>query len=520
VDEYVRAIDDGMADAQVASEAKADRLLAIGAIIGVILLGLILLTGVLARDVSRRARSLAALAEQVAAGELDTTAKVRGDDELDAVAAAWNRMTSSLRSIIDAEKAGRAREAAQEARSRAVLNTTPDAILTIDDQGIVTSCNAAGERLFGYRADEVIGQNVKMLMPSPYREEHDGYLARYLRTGEKRIIGKAREVEAQRKDGTRFPMSLWVSELVHEGERMFIGVIQDISRRKDAEEKKQQLIHTVVETAGRLASTAAELLAGTTQQATGTQQQAAAVAQTVSTVDEVLQTSGQAAERAKAVADVSQRSVENTAKGKKAVEETIDVMNAVKNQAESVADSILALADQAHAIGEIIAAVNDIADQTNLLALNAAIEAARAGEHGRGFSVVATEVRTLADQSKKATSQVRQILGEIQKATNGAVMATEESSKGVNNAAASIARAGDAIRLLSDTIHAAAQSAAQIAASSGQQSAGMLQIQQAMKDIRDVTAQSLAATKQAEHAANDLNALARQLKELLAGIAV
>ena len=106
-------------------------------------------------------------------------------------------------------------------------------------------------------------------------------------------------------------------------------------------------------------------------------------------------------------------------------------MGTVQEQVETTAENILALAEQAQAIGEIIATVNDIAEQTNLLALNAAIEASRAGEHGKGFAVVAGEVKALADQSKKATAQVRQILGEIQKATNKAVLSTEEVTKGV-----------------------------------------------------------------------------------------
>src|SRR5207245_6843068 len=103
-------------------------------------------------------------------------------------------------------------------------------------------------------------------------------------------------------------------------------------------------------------------------------------------------------------------------------------------QVESTGENILALAEQAQAISQIISSVNDIAEQTNLLALNAAIEASRAGEHGKGFSVVAAEVKSLADQSKKATAQVRQILGEIQKATNTAVLSTEQVTKGVASA--------------------------------------------------------------------------------------
>src|SRR5205814_8058379 len=133
----------------------------------------------------------------------------------------------------------------------------------------------------------------------------------------------------------------------------------------------------------------------------------------------------------KSLGEAVQKTLELSKAGRKVVEESVAATLTVKEKVESTAENILLLAEQAQAIGEIIAAVNDIAEQTNLLALNAAIEASRAGEHGRGFSVVAGEVKALADQSKKATAQVRQILGEIQKATNKAVLSTEEVSKGV-----------------------------------------------------------------------------------------
>ena len=103
--------------------------------------------------------------------------------------------------------------------------------------------------------------------------------------------------------------------------------------------------------------------------------------------------------------------------------------------------------------------VNDVAEQTNLLALNAAIEASRAGEHGKGFAVVASEVKALADQSKKATTQVRQILGEIQRATNTAVLSTEEVTRGVAAAATVAAQSGEAIKTLADTLAETAQAA-------------------------------------------------------------
>jgi two-component system sensor kinase FixL len=122
-----------------------------------------------------------------------------------------------------------------EARTRAVLAAAVDAIITIDEHGLIESMNPASERLFGYTADEMTGRNVNLLMPAPYKGEHDGYLRNYLTTGERKIIGIGREVVGLRKDGTTFPMDLAVSEVQLEGRRLFTGIVRDITERKTAE---------------------------------------------------------------------------------------------------------------------------------------------------------------------------------------------------------------------------------------------------------------------------------------------
>ena len=269
------------------------------------------------------------------------------------------------------------------------------------------------------------------------------------------------------------------------------------------------------EAVNQLGTAGAEILAGTSQQAAGAQEQAAAVSQTVTTVDQVTQTSEHMARRARSVSDAVKRNLEIGKAGRQAVEDAIAALNAAGVQVEATAQNILALAGQAQSIGEIIATVNDVAEQTNLLALNAAIEAARAGEHGRGFAVVAGEVKALAEQSKKATGQVREILGQIQKATNTAVLSTEDVTKGVGAAGRVAGQAGATIKSLTEALDEASQSATQIEASANQQSAGVAQIHQAMRNIDQVTRQALAATRQAEQAARNLNELGDKLSRLV-----
>jgi two-component system sensor kinase FixL len=129
---------------------------------------------------------------------------------------------------------------ASEARWRAIVDSAVDGIIVIDAHGRVEAFNRAAERLFGYTAQEVTGHNVDMLMPSPYREEHDSYLSRYLATGRAKIIGVGREVQGRRKDGTTFPLHLSVGEITIQGERKFTGILHDLSGRVEMEEQLRE----------------------------------------------------------------------------------------------------------------------------------------------------------------------------------------------------------------------------------------------------------------------------------------
>ncbi|HLT02290.1 MAG TPA: PAS domain S-box protein [Geminicoccaceae bacterium] len=198
-------------------------------------------------------RPLTALQDAVARmreGDLSVRAGAgqRGSPELRELAGNFNDMARAL------ERRQAAVEAS-EARFRAVVETAADGIITINAAGIIQSINPEGERLFGYARDELVGRNVKLLMPSPDAERHDEYLARYLRTGEARIIGIGREVTGRRKDGSTFPLFLSIGEFRLDGERYFTGIVRDITERRRAEERQRLLTAEVDHRAKNLLAT-------------------------------------------------------------------------------------------------------------------------------------------------------------------------------------------------------------------------------------------------------------------------
>jgi methyl-accepting chemotaxis protein len=281
-------------------------------------------------------------------------------------------------------------------------------------------------------------------------------------------------------------------------------------------ESQRRVAREMREGSSVLAASAGEILATTTQVASGAAETASAVTETTATVEEVKQTAALSSQKAKYVSESAQKVAQVSQTGRNSVEGAIQGMQRIQEQMESIAESIVHLSEQGQTIGEIIATVNDLAEQSNLLAVNAAIEAAKAGEHGKGFGVVAQEVKSLAEQSKQATAQVRTILGEIQKATSAAVLATEQGSKAVEAGVKQSMEAGEAIRQLADSVQDSAQAAVQIAASSQQQMVGMDQVALAMGNIKQASMQNVAGTKQAEAAAQNLHELGQKLEKLVA----
>jgi two-component system sensor kinase FixL len=176
-----------------------------------------------------------------------------------------HRTISQLRAANEELTASQDDLKSREAHLAAILATVPDAMVVIDERGTIQSFSAAANRLFSWTAQEARGQNVSMLMPAPYRQQHDDYLARYLATGERRIIGTGRVIVGQRKNGSTFPMELSAGEVLLEGERRFIGFVRDLTQRQEREqllhEVQSELIHVSrLSTMGEMASALAHEL--------------------------------------------------------------------------------------------------------------------------------------------------------------------------------------------------------------------------------------------------------------------
>ncbi len=233
------------------------------------------------------------------------------------------------------------------------------------------------------------------------------------------------------------------------------------------------------------------------------------------TVEQVRQSAGVASEKAKSVAQISHEAVRVSAEGKQATDETVSRMTLIKEHMGAVGETVIRLSEQSNAIENIIGIVQDLSDQSNLLAVNASVEAARAGDHGKGFAVVAQEIKSLADQSRQATGQIRKILQETRKWVGALVMATEQGSKAVAAGVRQSEKAGESIDALANTVAETAQAASVIEASSEQQLTGVEQVSRAMQAIDAAIQQHRAGTTQLEELSRNLIQLGESLRQVV-----
>ncbi|MDA3895496.1 MAG: methyl-accepting chemotaxis protein [Desulfobacteraceae bacterium] len=297
--------------------------------------------------------------------------------------------------------------------------------------------------------------------------------------------------------------------LTHPNRSDEIGLL--LKTFNDGSKKFRKQMTSILDSTNLLVASISRLSTTASQLATSASETSSSISEVTTTAEEVKQTSQVASEKADYVAKSADSTTRISYAGKQATENTMIGIDRIREEMNHIAESTVQLSGQTKSIEDIINTVSDIADQSNILSVNAAIEAAKAGEHGKGFAVVAQEVKTLANQSKNATNQVRDILGDIQKATATAVMATERGTKTVAEAVELSEQAGNAIDRLSARVTESAEAAMQITASNQQQLSGMDQLSQAMENINDATQQNLEGVKHLEDAIKGLEEMAHTL---------
>lgn len=281
-----------------------------------------------------------------------------------------------------------------------------------------------------------------------------------------------------------------------------VGTLRQMSRQT------QDSTHVLTEAIGSIVASMHQLAATTTETATS-------VAQTATTVEEVKQTALVSNNKAQEMSEESRQTLEASQQGVQSVQDVIRGMHHTRDQLESIAQRVAELGTQAQTIGDILATVSDLAERSHLLAINASIQAVKAGDSGKGFSVVAQEIRGLADQSKQATAQVQQMLTDIRQATETAVFATREGAHSATLGAQRSLLAGESIHTLTQNLSASAQAMSQIAASSQQQLVGMDQVATAMAMIKRASAQNAAGIHQVQTVTQNLQTVGQMLTALV-----
>lgn len=496
------------------------------------------------RAVGRPLDDLAAAADALAEGKTAVHIDYERDNEIGRVAAAFNHMADKI-----AQHVAEINE--NQARMEAVQNSAMLGIVTIDAQGIVETTNPAAANMFGYAPEEIVGRNVTMLMPSPYRENHDGYMANYKRTGERKILGIGREVTGQRKGGEVFPIKLLVSEVKLADKHFFVGMIEDITARRQAEdalvkfnadlkEKVDSLLVTMtrvsdgdltakigfagddnigrlavalqqtidklaallsrVQEAGilvtssttEIAATARQQEATMTEQAASSNEIAASTKEISATARELVKTMDEAIHIAEATAHQAAEGHEGLARMEKTMSRLVDASS-------SIVAKLAVMNEKAGNINSVVSTITKVADQTNLLSLNAAIEAEKAGEYGKGFAVVATEIRRLADQTAVATWDIEQMLKEMQSAVSAGVMSMDKFSEEIRSNVAEVRQISGQLETVIEQVQNLAPRFEVIHQGMQAQSSGGEQIMQTMMQFNEAmqqTAESLHNTRQ------------------------
>jgi methyl-accepting chemotaxis protein len=280
-------------------------------------------------------------------------------------------------------------------------------------------------------------------------------------------------------------------------------------------ETLRTFVREMNEAALRLSSSANQVLAASTQHETSSTEQAAAIHETTATMEELKHASAQIAENAGSVARVAEETLGAARAGRGAIGEFIEAMQQIRSDGVAVADSIAKLSKRVERIGTVVEVIDEIADRSDLLALNAALEGSRAGEAGKGFSIVAAEMRRLAENVMESTKEIKNLITEIREATAAAASAADASKDATESGEKLGAVAAQAVEGILAGVQETSDAARVINLATQQQRTATEQVVASMAEIEDVTRQTTQASKQATGAAAELSQLAGRLAELI-----
>ncbi len=420
------------------------------------------------------------------------------------------------------------------------LTQALDAVVTIDKDNTVTFFNPAAEQLWGYSAEEVMGQNVRMLVPAIHQADHDKYVNSNRDTGVNKIVGTGREVEVHRKDGSVGWGFLSLSKVKLGDEVVYTAFVRDINEevrlRGEAERERRRLIDGVVADASHLLQSIArgdlrsrmdgdygedfetlrtaingcadslssivmeircaadsiengaqEVLTSNYQLNERTESQASALEETSASMEEMTQSVASNAANAREVETLAAGAVDVATDGNTVVGSAIEATHSIRESSER--------------IGDITNVINEIAFQTNLLALNASIEAARAGEHGRGFAVVAQEVRALAQRSADAAKEIKTLI--------------QDSTERVNTGASLVGQAGERLQEIVKSVDGVNSYVTQIASACAEQAEGINLVSGALVHMDKSTQETSGLANAAANCSRSMSDSARRLTELV-----
>ncbi len=441
-----------------------------------------------------------------------------------------------------------------EEKYRTILESIEDGYYEVDLKGNLTFFNEPVAKMLGYSPEELIGMNNRQFMDPDVAKLVYQEFSQVARTGEA-SRGFAYQINA--KDGTKriVESSVSLKRDVSGKPAGFRGVKRDITERRLAEETFEQHLKEFLamvssvsdgdltkrgsetdDTLGSVAqsvnkmldhfskmltevkqiglsvsSSATEILAAAEQIAVGSQRQADEITNTSSAVEEMAASMNQVSRNAEASADAARRALEMAEHGDKSVRDTSEAMSRIDSAVQQTSEKMRLLGIRSSEISEIIDLINDIASQTNLLALNAAIEAAHAGEAGLGFSVVADEIRKLAERSARATRDVGNLIKSIQTETSEALTAMEAGMKEVHGGSHLATQASNTLREISEAVRQSSELIEEISAASEEQARVTSNVAGAMQTISSITLETSAGAHETAQTIEGMVGLADRL---------